>query len=158
MKRIISILFIALLLTGCKSTEYQNKLNCIEIQLSEDIQNPIDEIDNAYYYVCPQKEEYLEEKYEFDDITEQNVNFRVLDATYDLKDYEELLYYMEEYVNNLFELDVIRDKEKCYVTSCEFIYLRRCYNNEYYLLPVLEFAIRNYGYLYIEVNSGCIIW
>lgn len=158
MKKTIIILCIALILSGCNSMEYKRNINNVEIQFSTDIQNSMEEIKNAYYFTCPQEWISYEEKFDMDYIFSQDIELNVLDANYSIKDYEELISYFEAYINNLFVFDSIREEEKCYVESCEFIYLRRLYNGEYYLLPVLEVTIRDYGCLYIEVNSGCIIW
>lgn len=158
MKKIITILCITLLLSGCKNTECKKSLKNIELQFSEDIQNPLTEIDIAYYFVCPHEEDFYEEKFDIDYIFSSDVELIALNTSYGIKTYEELILYLEAYINNLFIFDSIREEEKCYVESCEFIYLRRFYNGEYYLLPVLEVTISDYGCLYIEVNSGCIIW
>lgn len=158
MKKTIIIILVALFLTGCRKSEYKEPDNSIDIQFSEDVCNPLAGVDCAYYYKCPDGGLFFEETYDIEYFINYNGVVKVADANYGIKDYDELLSYFEAYVCNLFEFEELRENGSCDVALCDYIYIKRYYNNECYLLPVLRLKIRRYGEVYIEVNSGCIIW
>ncbi len=187
MKRFIVLLFtITLLLSGCGKTKHQASNGCINVEISCDVSDISD--DACYIYSCDMTDclddvnvdEHIAvttenmltcDGKEICDIYNTGIysedgkckllqcKLELLDANYEAKTSKELLSYLEAYLSELQVFSNGSSKETTYeIRMWEHIYILKEYNGKCYLIPVVRIVLLGYGEIYLEVNSGCIIW
>ncbi len=184
--QVIFLFFILVLLSGCTPVEKKEAVQGIQVEYEEDVN--FDSVSRVYIYKCEMVETVQDMKYnehiavmssgilkcdgldvyytDLDGIRQCNLqkgyelvpeNIESVDIKYNKKNPEEIKSYLEEYLNNEIIVYDLKEK-KCIVNSYELIYIVKNAQEECYLIPVAQLDIKGYGYVYIEVNSGCIIW